>query len=94
MAPERGHSWESDNEVTCPNKEIAKQSAQENKNSGPMSSGYLTHAQRCHSPDHTMLWIHTPLIPVLSWRELASHVGGPKGKGVPGRRQEAQDPGC
>lgn len=93
MAPEPGHSWESDNEVTCPNKEIAKQSAQENKNSGPMSSGRLTHAQRCHSPDHTMLWIHTPLTPVLSCRVLASHAGGPKGKGVPGRRQEAQAPG-
>lgn len=46
------------------------------------------------SPGHTMLWIHTLLTPVLGWRELASHVGGQKGKGVPGRRQEAQEPGC
>lgn len=47
MAQEQGHSWESDKEVTCPNKETAKQSTQEKKNSGPMSPGHLTNVQGC-----------------------------------------------
>lgn len=92
MAQEQGQPWESDNEVTCPNKEKTRQSTHENKNPGPMSPAHLTHVQRCQPWPHGALGTHTsdsrPYVEIAGFS-----CGQTKGKRCASQKRRDIDPG-